>query len=164
MKKPIILRKRFIPNETVDISGDELLYRDDEVLITKWKAIKPRADLSGGLSCTFLEKGIKVSRFYDNSGSFIYWYCDILDTDYDKGTDRYVLVDLLVDVKIKPDGQVEILDIGELADALEQEIITKEQSIRSLRKLNILLESIYSGNFPPEKFKKFLEEYGKEDI
>ena len=44
MKKPTVLRKRYIPFETVDISGDELISRSDELLVTRWKPIKIRSD------------------------------------------------------------------------------------------------------------------------
>jgi len=40
MKKPIILRKRYIPDEVIDISGDELVFRSEDLLITKWNPIR----------------------------------------------------------------------------------------------------------------------------
>lgn len=149
MKKPIILRKRFIPSEIVDISGDTLLYRSDELIITRWKAIKPRSDFSSGVSYTFLKEGIKISRFYDEYGKFLYWYCDIIDVDYDESKDLYTMVDLLVDVKLLADGTLIILDADELAEALEKGLISAEQACRSLRKFDGLLKMIYERNFPP---------------
>ena len=53
MKKPIILRKRYVPSEIIDITGDELLLRNENLLVTKWKPIKKRQDISGGMSFTF---------------------------------------------------------------------------------------------------------------
>ncbi len=155
MDKPTILRKRFIPFETVDISGDEVLLRNDELLVTRWKAIKPRNDIAGGISWAFLKDGVKISRFYNHAGEFAYWYCDIIDVDFEREADKYELIDLLVDVKIFPDGKAEILDADELAEALEQNLITKDHACRALRKLNFLLEKIYSGNFPPEVCKEY---------
>lgn len=155
MKKPVILRKRFIPSEIIDISDDEVLYRDSELLVTRWKAIKPRKDIAGGVSWAFLKDGIKISKFYNHSNEFVYWYCDIIDAEYDDAADQYILTDLLVDVKLFPDGKLEVLDADELADALEQDIITKDQACRSLRKLNKLLEMIYAGNFPPAICKEY---------
>ncbi len=149
MKKPIILRKRYIPDETVDISRDELLYRDESLLITKWKAIKARPDIGWGISFAFLNDGYKIARFYDNSGNFIYWYCDIIDVWYDSGSDTYTLVDLLLDIKLMPDGKIKVLDADELAEALENKMITTEQACRALRTLNKLLGMEYEGNFPP---------------
>lgn len=149
MKKPSIFRTRFIPFETVDISSDELLFRDDEILITRWKAIKPRADISGGISYTFLKEGIKISRFYDAEKKFAYWYCDIIDVQYDRDNDRYTLIDLLLDVKLMPDGTMKVLDADELAAALEEGLITQEQACRSLKKMDGILKKVYNGSFPP---------------
>jgi predicted RNA-binding protein associated with RNAse of E/G family len=157
MKKPSVFRKRFIPSETVDISGDELVFRDDDLVITKWKVIRPRVDIDRGISFAFLKEGYKISKFYDPQGKFVYWYCDIIDVEYDEKSDTYTLIDLLVDVKIMPDGSVRVLDIDEIADALEGNIITKELAIEAMRKLDRLLKIIYEGNFPPEVCRR--EEY-----
>lgn len=149
MNKPSILRTRFIPFETVDISSDELLYIDEDILITRWKAIKPRADISGGISYTFLKDGIKISRFYDANKIFAYWYCDIIDVEYDTAINQYTLIDLLLDVKLMPDGTMKVLDADELAVALEQGLITQEQACRSLKKMDGILQSVYNNAFPP---------------
>lgn len=159
MNKPTILRKRFIPFETVDISGDEMLFRDNNLIITRWKVIRPRTDIDRGVSFAFLKEGYKISRFYDPKGNFVYWYCDIIDVGYDNEKDTYTLTDLLVDVKIFPDGEVQILDVDEVADALQDNIITKEQACDSLRKLHKLLDMIYSGAFPPNEARD--QEYWK---
>lgn len=150
MKKPSIYRRRYIPCETVDITSDELLFRDENLLITRWKAIKPRADISGGISYTFLKDGFKISRFYDGLGHFIYWYCDVIDVEYNEEQDRYTIIDLLLDVKLMHDRTMKVLDADELAEALEKGIITMEQACRALRKLDLVLKMIYEGTFPPE--------------
>lgn len=149
MKKPSILRTRYIPFETVDISSDEMLFRNDEILITRWKAIKPRADISGGISYTFLKEGIKISRFYDADKKFAYWYCDIIDVKYDNTIDQYTFIDLLLDVKLMPDGTMKVLDADELAVALEEGLITQEQACSSLKKMDSILQKVYKNNFPP---------------
>ncbi|QNU67665.1 DUF402 domain-containing protein [Ruminiclostridium herbifermentans] len=149
MKKPSILRTRYIPFETVDISSDEMLFRDDEILITRWKAIKPRADISGGISYTFLKEGVKISRFYDAAKRFAYWYCDIIDVKYDSDIDQYTFIDLLLDVKLMPDGTMQVLDADELAVALEEGLITQEQACRSLKKMDSILQKVYKNSFPP---------------
>lgn len=148
-----IFRKRFVPMEVVDISKDEVLKKDDEILITKWKAIKPRNDVQGGISFAFLKEGYKISRFFDNNGNFIYWYCDIVDSTVSMDSDGqevFTLTDLLVDVKILPDGKVELLDVGELGEAFEKNIIEKRHVTMALERLDKLLQIVYSGNFPPQ--------------
>lgn len=150
-----ILRRRFIPDEIVDISKDEVLYSDSEMLVTRWEAIKPRKDIKGGISFAFLNKGYKISKFYDHSGNFRYWYCDIINYEYDKEEDKYTLIDLLVDVKLSPEGKSEIMDLDELAFALDKGIVDKEITVSALKKLSDLLKIIDAGDFPPEECSKF---------
>lgn len=149
MKKPIILRKRYIPYETIDISGDEVLFRDESFLITKWKPIKPRNDICGGISFTFLQEGYKISKFFDKDASFLFWYCDIIQVEYDDA-DKFLLIDLLVDLKVFPNGDNRILDLDELSLALEKNLITKEQGCLALNRLDKLLNMVYSDTFPPQ--------------
>ena len=65
-------RKRFIPNEIIDISSDEVLERNENIIVTRWKPIKPRQDIGGGISYTFLKRGYKISKIFDNNGEFIF--------------------------------------------------------------------------------------------
>ena len=158
MKKPVILRRRYIPSEVVDISGDELLFRSDSLIVTRWSAIKPRADIHGGISITFLDRGYKLGRFYDRDGRFLYWYCDIIEVEYEQASDTYTINDLLVDIKIFPDGKVILLDADELGQALEEGLIGREQTATALKVLDSLLKQIYGGNFPPKECKGFYGE------
>ena len=87
MKRPILYRKRLIPEECILLKDDELLYRDEKKIITRWNTLRPKKDLHHGFSCYFLDKGIKVSKFYKADGSLICWYCDIVTHSYDKATD-----------------------------------------------------------------------------
>jgi predicted RNA-binding protein associated with RNAse of E/G family len=155
MKKPFLFRKRYIPQETVNISNDELLFRSNELLVTRWIAIKPRSDFHGGISYTFLKEGFKLSRFYDEGGSFLYWYCDIIDVIYDEAEDTYILDDLLLDIKIMPDGLIKLLDADELAIALERGLITQEQACRALKTMDKVLKMVYQGSFPLVECNEF---------
>ncbi len=157
MRLPRILRKRYIPDEVVDISGDEILYLDDSLMVTRWKVIHPREDIEGGISFSFLDKGYKISRFNRKNGGFAYWYCDIVDVQIDRETNTYTFIDLLADVKIMPDGRVVVLDVEEIAEALEKSVITREQACDALRKLGGLLDMIYAGQFPPSRVQEFIE-------
>ncbi|NJD02540.1 MAG: DUF402 domain-containing protein [Ruminiclostridium sp.] len=155
MQKPVLLRKRFIPCEITDITGDELLFRNERLLVTRWKAIKPRTDFFGGISYTLLNEGIKLSRFYNEQDIFLYWYCDIIDVLYNGDKDEYTFEDLLVDVMILPDGTVKVLDADELAEALEKGLVSTEQACRALRTLNKFLKLVYNNEFPPEECKEW---------
>ena len=145
---PKIYRIRYIPSEITDLSSDELLYRDNMYLITQCKPIKPRDDIFYGLSCIFIENGWKISAIMDQDKKIKYWYCDIIDICYEQENDTYFIHDLLTDVKIKPDGMIEVIDLDELAAAFEDGLITKEQMLASLRKTNNLLNLIYSLDMP----------------
>lgn len=147
MKIPTLYRKRLIPEECVLLKDDVLLYRDQEVIITRWNTIKPKKLLHHGLSCYFLDQGIKVSKFYGHEGQLLYWYCDIVEHLYDEATDTYIFTDLLADVIVHPDGYVKVMDLDELADAIESGLLTQQQLNRSLRTLNNLLTLIYHGGF-----------------
>ena len=157
MTDPILYRKRLIPEECVLLKDDRLLYRDEEIIVTAWNTLKPRKDLHHGLSCYYLQEGIKVSRFYDENGSLLYWYCDIVDYDHDAGTDTYIITDLLADVIIYPDGFVKVVDIDELATAKDAGLLTDAMLKQALLTLSRLLQIIYDGGF--EKLQEPLEQY-----
>lgn len=155
MNTPVLYRKRLIPNECVLLKDDEILRIEDGLIITKWKTIRPKKDLSHGLSAFFLDKGIKVSKFFDHDDRLICWYCDIITHTYDPGTDTYVFIDLLADVLVYPDGTVKVMDLDELAEATEKKLISEEQLLISLRQLDWLLQTIYSGHFG--ELQKYLD-------
>ena len=147
MDKPMLYRKRIIPEEIILLDKDEILYSDDGHIVTRWNTIKPKKILHHGCSCYFLKEGFKVSKFYREDGSLIYWYCDIINYTYDKSKNTYVFTDLLADVLIYPDGKVEVVDVGEIADALSDGTLTTDEMIPALRSLDKLLGIIYSGKF-----------------
>lgn len=155
MTGPILYRKRLIPAECILLKDDVVLYRDEDIIVTAWHSLKPRKDLHHGYSCYYLKEGFKVSKFYQEDGSLLYWYCDIVDYAYEKDSDTYVVTDLLADVLIYPDGFVKVVDIDELVTALEQNLIDESLLKKSLLRLNHLLTLIYDGSF--ETMKKQIE-------
>ena len=142
-----LFRKRFIPNETIDISKDTVLKRTDDLIITKWLPIHPRGDVASGMSWTYFKEGYKISKFLDENGNIIYYYCDIIDYDYDKDEDSYTFIDLLVDIKYYPDGKVEFLDFDELQEAYREGLIDGKLLLKAISNLNKLANIIYNGNF-----------------
>lgn len=151
MAGPILYRKRLIPEECILLKDDVVLYRDEDVIVTAWHSLKPRKDLHHGYSCYYLKEGFKVSKFYQEDGSLLYWYCDIVDYTYEETTDTYITTDLLADVLIYPDGFVKVVDIDELVTALEQNLISESLLKKSLLRLNHLLTLIYDGCFETMK-------------
>ena len=157
MKKPILYRRRLIPEECVLLKDDRLLYRDDKLIVTAWNTLKPRNDIHHGCSCYYLDENIKVSRFYNEDGALLYWYCDIVEYDYDEKTNTYVVTDLLADVIIYPNGFVKVVDIDELATAKDTGLLSDTGLKTALLALNKLLQIIYDGKF--ERLQEPLEQY-----
>lgn len=159
MENITLYRRRLIPDEIVQLKDDIVLYHDDTVIITKWKTIKPRKDMDHGFSAYLLKEGIKVSKFYRADNSLLYWYCDIVDYEYDAETNSYTSTDLLTDVVLYPDGQIRVLDLDELAEASAKDMITKDQLHSALVRTDMLLVTMYSG-----EFTRYMDLINKYDI
>lgn len=145
--KPSMYRKRYIPDEIKSLEKDEILYMSDDVIVTKWDTFRPKKNFSNGISCTFVNKGFKISKFMDNNGKLVYYYCDIIHSDYYKEENKWIFTDLLADVKIYPDGRTEIVDLDEVSEALKSGIISTETVCELMENLNSLLGIIYSGEW-----------------
>ncbi len=152
-----LYRKRLIPAECIYLKDDILLYLDASKIITKWNAIRPRADLDHGYSYYILDKGIKLSKFYNSKNELLYLYFDIIHDTYHPEDQSHIFTDLLVDVIVYPDGKVKVVDLDELADAFEQKLITSEELLQSLRQLNELLTIIDSNQL--SVYTDFLEQF-----
>lgn len=157
MSRPLLYRKRIIPEECIPLKDDEILYSDEHRIVTRWKTLHPKEQFDHGTSCYFLDEGFKVSKFYKNNGDLLYWYCDIISYEHNALKNEYIFTDLLADVLIYPDEHVEVVDVGEIADALEDGTLKQEEMIPALRSLDKLLGIIYSGRF--DDLKKKVEEF-----
>lgn len=150
-----LYRKRFIPNEMIYLKDDKILYQSNSLIITKWDTLKPRKDISSGISAYFIEEGYKVSKIFNAAGGVVYWYCDIINTKKDIDKNTFVFEDLLIDVLVYENGFVKVIDSAELADALDSQLISAATVSQALRSLNSLLSIIYSGNF--ESLQKHID-------
>ena len=144
MEGPKLYRKRFIPEETTFLRNDIVLYRDEEVILTKWNVLRPRKDFAKGVSCYFLKKGYKISKFLNEKDELVYYYCDIIETSYEEKTDSYLFTDLLADVIIYENGFMKVVDLGEIAVALDKGLISQELVKKALLRLDELLNIIYT--------------------
>lgn len=142
-----LFRRRFLPDEITELKDDEILSISEDIIVTKWNVLKPRADIARGYSAYFLNQGIKLSKIYNAMGDFVYWYCDIIMAVIDKTNNVYTFNDLLIDVLIYPDGHVEVVDMDEFADMMEQGMIDKTTCLAALRTTDTLLKKIYAGEF-----------------
>ena len=156
MDKPLLYRKRYIPLEVKSLNDDEILFADDEIIVTKWNTFKPKKDFSNGISCTFINDGYKISKFMNENGELVYYYCDIIKSEYQKDENIWIFTDLLADVKIYPNGATEVVDLWELSQAYRKNLISAEIVMEALEKLDKLLNLVYSG-----KWKDLTDRYFK---
>ena len=80
-------------------------------------------------------------------------------TAYKKEENALIVTDLLADVVIYPDGFVKVLDINELAIALEKKLCDPERIMQALKKLDNLLNLIYDDKFDTlsSKIEKWIQ-------
>lgn len=147
MKNPILYRRRIIPEECILLKDDIILSCNEEHIVTSWNALHPKKDLHHGMSCYFLKEGFKISKFCHEDDSLLYWYCDIVDYNYNSSDNSLIVTDLLADVIIYPDGFVKVVDLDELVTALESRSISLDTLKSSLMRLDKLLNIIYSKQF-----------------
>lgn len=142
-----LYRRRLIPSELTLLKDDVIVQQDEEVIITTWNTLNPKMEFSHGCSCYFLKDGLKVSKMYRSDNTLLRWYIDIVEISIDDTGESLTTTDLLADVVIYPDGRMKVVDLDELAEALERNLITKEQMVSCLRNLNHLLTLVYRDKF-----------------
>ncbi len=155
MEKPILYRRRLIPDECIPLKDDVILRCDPEVIVTSWNTLHPKKDFDRGRSAYLLKKGLKVSRFCRSDGSLLCWYCDIVDYEYGRenasgtsaGAVSLTVIDLLADIIVSPEGAVRLVDLDELTDAAERGLISEQTLHSVLRRIDGLLRTIYDGAF-----------------
>lgn len=156
MKQIRLFRRRYLPDEMIELKDDEILSISENLIVTKWDVLKPRKDIARGYSAYFLDQGVKLSKVYDASGSLVYWYCDIVKPAIDKTTGTYVFHDLMIDVLVYPDGSVRVVDLDEFADVMEQGTLDSDAYLGALRATDALLKRIYAGEF--SQLTRYIEE------
>ena len=155
MKNPILYRRRIIPEECILLKDDVIISCAEDRIVTTWQALHPKKDLHHGSSCYFIKEGFKVSKFCREDDTLLYWYCDIVDFNYNPSENTMIVTDLLADVIIYPDGFVKVVDLDELVTALESRSLSLDTLKSSLLRLDKLLSIIYSGGF--DNLKTFIK-------
>ena len=153
-----LYRRRLIPSELTLLKDDVIVRQDEEVIITTWNTLNPKTEFSHGCSCYFLKDGLKVSKMYRSDNTLFRWYIDIVEISIDDAGESLTSTDLLADVVIYPDGRMKVVDLDELAEALEKNLITKEQMVSCLRNLNHLLTLVYRDKF--DRLQSHLDSLG----
>ena len=158
-KSYTVIRKRYIPDEVITLNHDTIYYVSDDLIISGWKAIRLRPDISGGFSAYYPKLGIKTSKLFDGDENLLYWYNDISELNFNGNDINFT--DLLLDLIVFPDNSIKILDLDEFAEAIEKNYITKEQEIKALRSFHTLLDYIYNNDYsklqePINELEKYL--------
>ena len=141
-----IYRKRLIPEECILLKDDIIVEQNEDYILTKWKTLNPKTTFSHGCSCYYLKEGFKISKVFDAADRLVYWYCDIIETEYRPNENTYIFHDLLIDVLIYPDKHVEVVDLDEFADFTENLTLPAPLLAKALRQTNNLLRFIYEGH------------------
>lgn len=144
---PSLYRRRYLPDELIHLKDDEILKITGQLIITRWNTLKPRTDIAKGYSAYFMDEGIKVSKVLNAKNQLVYWYCDIIDVNYQKEENKYIFCDLLVDVLIYPDGSVHVADLDEIGELLERGTLKPETAAKALKITDRLLKIIDGGSF-----------------
>lgn len=147
MLTPTLYRRRLIPNECILLKDDILREVTDDYILTEWNTLRPKKILHHGDSCYYLNKGVKVSRFYTGENILICWYCDIVSYEWNQDKSSLITTDLLLDILVYPDKSFKILDMDELAQAHKEKLISDELLQRALFTANHLLNDIYDDTF-----------------
>lgn len=149
-EKPTMYRQRLIPFEINDISKDNVIYRDNELIATKWNVINPKVEFQNGISFYLLNQKIKISVLFLENGNFVKYYCEVVDVQYNQEMDQYKFLDLLVDIDVFKNGKYEVRDEDELEVALNDKLITLEQKDEVLTILEKMIVMIKTQNIIPE--------------
>ena len=192
MENFTMYRRRLIPNECILLDKDVILSFEGNRLVTSWNAIRPKKNLHHGLSCFFFDDGIKLSKFYREDNSLVYWYIDMISASFsdtepdlslpfsapdedepfvvpdmllsenssDSASIRkpsLIVTDLLADILIYPDGFVKVVDLGEISDAITQNLLDEKTACLALRLTDRTLEDIYKGDFKEKQ--RYLESF-----
>ena len=142
-----LYRRRLIPAECILLKDDIIVKQTKDLIITSWKTLNPKIAFSHGCSCYFLREGFKISKFYTQNNSLLYWYCDIVEYARNESAHTLTTTDLLADVIVYPDGRTKVVDLDELAQAFETGLLTAAQLSAALRQLNHVLTYIYKDKF-----------------
>ena len=114
-------------------------------MVTKWDVLKPRKDFTHGYSSYFLAEGWKCSQYLRADGRLLYHYIDLIQPEYIAETNTYIIHDLLIDVIILPNGDIRVLDVGEVPAAVQAGLLSADTAMHALTLLDSLLDLLYAG-------------------
>lgn len=145
----------------------ELLYEDDEVIVTshilrgasKPLVIDGETVIENGYRAVFAEyrkEWFDVAKVFRPDGTFTGYYADV-NTPSESRPDGYWTKDLYLDLWIPRDrSSATVLDEDEFSEALRERWITATEGERAKKEVKRLIELFKKGEFPPALLERFL--------
>lgn len=149
------------PPNRVNHFQQELLYLDDEVIVTSQR-VKPSspivqngetvlADNFAAVWFVFTGLWYDVGKVYNLDNKWTGYYCDVMkpvrrSVDVNGKLNRFEITDLFLDLWINPDGTYEIQDEDEFEVAVQNGAIDTEVERKALEVLTSLIAEVESGD------------------
>lgn len=103
----------------------------------------------------FIDHGLQYSFGYKKHP---WWLIDIVEIEESR-PNMFCVRDLFLDIQINRDGTYEILDENDYKQALELDLLTERQRMRSVLSLKRALDELSAGKFPSERLQSLVERY-----
>ena len=148
------------PPNRVNYFQQELLYLDDEVIVTSQR-VKPSspivqngktvlADNFAAVWFVFTGLWYDVGKVYNLNNEWTGYYCDIMkpvkrSVDAAGKLNCFEITDLFLDLWVNPDGTYEIQDEDEFEEAVQDGTIDAELKRKAMEVLNTLIAEVEVG-------------------
>ena len=108
------------------------------------------------LICYLISEGLQFSLNFKKNHQG--WLIDIVDIE-EIAPGQFCVHDLFIDILVDVSGSYQIVDVDDFTQAIELEILDKEQIVNVLRSLDYIVKKINSGQFPLDLLGALLKEY-----
>lgn len=148
------------PPDRVNYFQQELLYLDDEVIVTSQR-VKPSspivqngetvlADNFAAVWFVFTGLWYDVGKVYNLNNEWTGYYCDIMmpvkrRVDATGKLDYFEITDLFLDLWINPDGTYQIQDEDEFEEAVQNGVIDAELERKTWEVMKTLIAEVEAG-------------------
>ena len=149
------------PPDRVNYFQQQLLYVDDEVIVTSQR-VKPSspivqngktvlADNFTAVWFVFTGLWYDVGKVYNLNNEWTGYYCDIMkpvqrNVDATGQLDSFEITDLFLDLWVNPDGTYEIQDEDEFEEAIQNGAIDAELAREARKVLKALIADVEAGH------------------
>ncbi len=150
-----VTKKRFamMHLETKDFKGYVSLFCIDEVREPLWMKLSGEDVCLANKGYSWLQHFPQGTRYtittiFDAQGEFVRWYIDICKQHSIDENGILWYDDLYLDLDVSADGEIDLLDVDELDDALRDGKISSLEYELAWREASSLMTTIEEGMFP----------------